>query len=401
VESVLKGSPAAPDALLLAAQIEEDRMILASSEALDGQALEHARRSTARLDSLIAGGRASSDQAQQAALAYLNIGLAHMNGHRYEDAIRYARRSIDLGRSSGLEQPYLAGALSLEANAMRYSGDLEGALRSIVEARKLAEGATFSSDTSRAVILYAILWRQGGILGEEDSLGLGRPSDAVEPLEKAFDLVEQQAAKDPNDAASRDRVASAGRLLGDNLAAQDPQRALAVYDQTLRRVREIPNNVRARRDEALLLAHSSYVLRRLHRAQEAGEQIDAALALLRATHDYPATKVVLGETVHFVMSALADQADETGHRERALAIYRELLDEVVAGKPEPENDLRQAKDISRIYGALSRLYRQSGEAAQADLLDNRRRELWQAWSRKLPHSSFVTRRLAGIPDQAR
>ncbi len=400
-ESVLAKNPGRPDALLLAAQIEMSRMILADTDNRDGETLEHLQRSATRLDSLVAGGLASKEQSQQASLYYSNIALAQMNRHRYADAIRYARRSLDLGRAAGLGQQYLASTLSLEANALRYSGDLEGALRSIGEARRLAESATFLSDTSKAIILYAILWREGAILGGEESIGLGRSADAVEPLRKAFDLVERQAAKDPNDAASRDRVSGAGRLLGDNLAKQDPPRALAVYDRTLGRVREIKDNARARRDEALLLAHSSYVLRGLHRAREAGQRIDAALELLRATKDYPAAKVVLGEQLHFVLCAQADQEDETGHPERALAIYRDLLDRVMATRPEPENDLRQANDLSQIYGALARVYRQTGDARQAESLEERRRELWQGWSRKLPDNAFVARRLAEVPSHAR
>jgi tetratricopeptide (TPR) repeat protein/predicted Ser/Thr protein kinase len=401
VESVLAKSPGRPDALLEAAEIEQDRMILASSDSRDADALTHARQCAGRLDTLIQGGRATPDQAEEAAVLYLNVGLAHMNQHRYEDAIRYAQRSIDRFRSAGSPQQYLANALSLLANALRYSGDLDRALAAITEARRIVDGITFPNETSKGVILYAILFRQGSILGADESIGLDRPADAVEPLQKAFELVEQQAAQDPNDAASRDRVATAGRLLADNLTQQHPERALAVYDLTLRRIREVQENVRARREEALLLAHSSYVLRALHRAREAGERVDAALELLRATRDYPAKQVVLGDTTHFVLCALADQADETGHPERALAVYRDLLDKAMASKPNPESDLRQANDLSQIYLSLAGLYRRTGENGQAESLDARSQELWRAWDRKLPNNAFVLRRLSAVSTKSR
>ena len=396
IESVLAKAPERQDALLQAAEIEQDRMILASSENREADALAHARQSAARLDTLIQGGQATPAQAEEAALLYLNIGLAHMNQHRYEDAIRYARRSIDRFRSAGSLQQYLANALSLLANASRYSGDLDGALVSITEARRIVDGLAFPNETSKGVILYPILFRQGSILGTDESIGLGRPADAVEPLQKAFDLMDQQAAKDPNDAASRDRVSTAGRLLADNLTNQDPERALAVYDLTLRRLREIRENVRARREEALLLARSSYVLRDLHRAREAGVRIDAALDLLRATRDYPPKQIVLGEQIHLVMRAQADHEARVGHPEHALAIYQDLLAKAMASKPNPDTDLRHANDLSQIYLALAALYQMSGETAQAEALNARRLLMWRTWDRKLPNNPFVLRRLSQI-----
>ena len=63
-------------------------------------------------------------------------------------------------------------------------------------------------------------------------------ADAIEPLQKAFDLVDQIAAKDPNDATFRDRVGTAGLQLGDVLRHIDPRRAISIYARTLQRLRE-------------------------------------------------------------------------------------------------------------------------------------------------------------------
>jgi tetratricopeptide (TPR) repeat protein/predicted Ser/Thr protein kinase len=401
VESVLATAPGRPDALVLAAQIEQDRMILADSDGRHEEALSHSRGISQRLDMLIEGGRASKDQLLDAAYLYLNGGLAQMNAHRYEDAIRYVRRSLDVGRSAGASSQFVAGALSLLANALRYSGDLPGALESITESRQLAESLTFASETGKALTLYAILMRQGAILGGADSIGLDRPADAVEPLQKAFDMAQQLAARDPHDAVSRDRIGTVGRLLAENLGHQVPAKALAVCDAALTRLREIQGNGKERRDEARLLALSSYMLRSLRRPQEARERINAALELLRATKDYPAKTVTLGEQTEVVMRALADQEAASGHPDRALEDYRELLEKAMASQPNPEGDLRQANDLSRIYGALAGLYRQQGDPGQAESLDTRRRDLWRAWDRKLPNNAFVQLRLSELPDPAR
>ena len=61
------------------------------------------------------------------------------------------------------------------------------------------------------------------------------------------------------------RVGTAGRELGDILRWREPEEALAVYDIALGRLREVSNNLMTRRDTALLLANSSYALRRLNR----------------------------------------------------------------------------------------------------------------------------------------
>ena len=395
IKRVLAATPSRPDALLLAAEIEQDRMILASTEQRDGDVLAAGRECAMRLDALIESRRASPDQAKDAARIYVNVGQANMNAHRFEDAARYVRRGIELSRSASPAPEYRAVALSLLANVLRYTGDLDGALQSITEARSLAERIRFPDGQQQAMTLYPILLRQGWILGEdEDSIGLGRPAEAVEPLRKAFDLVERQAAKDPNDAAMRDRVSTVGRLLGDNLRYLDPAQALAVYDRAVGRAREVKDNVRARREEALLLARSSYVLDGLHRSQEAGARIDSALELLRATGDYPAAKIVLGETTHQVIRALADHEAETSRTERAIEVYRELLDKAMATTPNPDRDLRQANDLSQIYQALARLYRKAGERGAAGSMEYRAVELWRGWNLRLPDNPFVQRRLS-------
>jgi tetratricopeptide (TPR) repeat protein len=249
--------------------------------------------------------------------------------------------------------------------------------------------------------LYAILWRQGVILGDGDSISLDRPVEAIEPLQAAFDLVERQASRDPDDMAGRDLVATAARQLGGVLRQRDPARALAVYDRGLMRLREIKTGVKARRQEARLLAQSSYPLRSLRRYREAKDRIDAAFELLRATKDYPAAQVELGGEADAAIRALADHEADTGRPERALEIYRDLLDKVIAAKPNPESNLGQANDLSRIYVSMARLYRGVGNTIEADALTARRLELWRAWDQKLPHNPFVLRQLAASPDRSR
>ena len=128
-----------------------------------------------------------------------------------------------------------------------------------------------------ALILSQTRCQEGRILGEDGGVNLNRPLEAAVPLQEAFEALEQFAQKDAAYYEARSVVAVAGHYLGDILRHTDPKRALDVYDHSLARIREVPNDVSARRTEALLLAGSSYALRWIHREKEAKDRIDAAI----------------------------------------------------------------------------------------------------------------------------
>lgn len=244
----------------------------------------------------------------------------------------------------------------------------------------MGEKATFPSESLRALGLYAILWRQGLILGEDESISLNRPADAIEPLEKAYDLVDLFASKDPNDTTFRDRVGTAGQQLADILRHRDPARALAIYDHTLVRLREIRNNESARMQEAKVLAHSSYPLRALHRPEEAGQRISAALALLGPAHP----KASPGEAWDDSVRASADQELDTGHPQQARQTLLDLYAKLRATNPTPETDLRHAASLSRLYVLLARVDNMTGHPDEAARFDALRKNLVRIWNRPLP-----------------
>ena len=103
------------------------------------------------------------------------------------------------------------------------------------------------------------------------------------------------------------------RHLGDILRHTDPQSALSVYDACIRGLHEARNrNVAIRREEAKLLASSSYALRALHRETNAKQRIDEAFEILRKTGDYPAAKIELASEADLALRALADHYAATG-----------------------------------------------------------------------------------------
>jgi tetratricopeptide (TPR) repeat protein len=250
---------------------------------------------------------------------------------------------------------HAAQALSVIADSLRFSGDPEGALNAIEEARGHAESLSPPTHGNSAA-LFNVLWRQGVILGEDGQINLNRPDEAIVVLQEAFDIIEGLANQDPNDASSRVLFKSSGRELGDILRWRDPERALAVYDRALSRLGEIKNkNQQSRLGEAELMASSSYALRRLHRDAEANRRIDAALALVRELKTYPAEAVTPGDETATVLHARADHLADTGQFQGAADVYQELLDKVLASHPgHSASPPESARRGSSAHGPASR-----------------------------------------------
>ena len=306
VKTVLASAPGRADALLLGAEIEQDRMIIADT-VNDWPATQiHADRSIGHLDRLTKARGVSADQNQTAARIFINVGQGLMNTHHFQEAITQARRGIDLARNSGASSSMVGQGLSVLANAQRQSGDLEGALSAVTQGLALVEKAEFPNENLRASALYAVLWRQGVILGEDESVSLNRPADAVEPIQRAFDIVDQMASKDPSEVSYRDRAGTAGQQLGDILRHSDPVRGLAIYDRALARLREIKSSNKTRRQEARIMAHSSYPLRTLHRLPEAKQRIEEAFEILRRLGEEESGVGIIGGEWDNTMRASAD-----------------------------------------------------------------------------------------------
>lgn len=398
LEHILKTSPRNRKALLLSADVAEGRMILASSDQLHDESLVQARKTAASLDGFLSLGPASPTEFRAVTRQLSNVALAYKNEHLYADALRYARRSIEVARSLPAEQR--SGiALSLIADLLRLTGDLEKALQTIREARSIVEKASFPTENARWRALHSVLLREGMILGQDGGISLDRPGEATAVLQRAVDLAHVWALKDPNDASSRLVLGESSRELGRILEHTDSQRALRVYEGALLRLHEIRgNNTLARREEAQLQAGSSYVLRHLNRGAEAQKSLDTAFRLLRETKDYPAERIIPDAAGAESMRALADHLAETGQPQRAAEVYRELLKKIMAYRPDTESDLSDATSLSRTWAALARLERRNDLTAEAEVLESRRMELWRHWDRKLPNNPFVLRQIPAKPD---
>jgi len=73
-----------------------------------------------------------------------------------------------------------------------------------------------------------------------------------------------------------------------------------------------------------------------------------------------------------------------------------IRDRVIAAKPEPLTDLRDAPKMSRLYEALTLLYRRTGDTPKMQTMQTLWLELWRHWDGKLPNNAFIRRQLEAV-----
>jgi tetratricopeptide (TPR) repeat protein len=372
-------------------------MILAALRRPDDEALPLARQSAQWLDKYLDTGSVAPAEAEQVMIALSNVGNRFRIKEQFDEALRVIQRGLDIGRSTKQPSAQLyVGALLLDtARIHRDRGALDEALQHYREAAGILEPPPGTIDQQGRTLNFARgLTEEGRVLGDDHSVNLARPEEALVLVQRAFRIVDEIAHQDPSDANSRGHLSTSGRLLANLLRQLDDRQALDAYDHVLRHLAEVTNNPRFRRDEVRALAGSSYPLQRLGRSAEARQRLDAAFDRLRLLKLYPADQVGLGSEADDALRALADFEVNNGNLARAMEIHQELLDRISAAKPNPENRLADAADLSRLYSSMAALQRRSGKADQASDLDTRRLKLWQHWERKLPNNLFVLRQLA-------
>jgi hypothetical protein len=288
---------------------------------------------------------------------------------------------------------YAESALLNIAWAYRARGDLDEALQTIRESLRTMEPPAGESSPNKLLMFASALIIEGQILGGDNEISLGRPQEAVEPLERAAEIAEDLARRDPSEFSSREKVFSAEGTLANMLRHTDPARALAKYDHTLQRLAEIKDNPAARLDEVASLTGSTYALQRLGRSAEARKRLDDAFERLKALKLYPARQIRIASEADEAVRALADYEAATGNVRRGAELYRELQDLLLAAKPKPETSLTDAVALSNLYRAAAPLQRLGGQTDLAVSFEARRLELWQRWSNQLPNNAFVRRQL--------
>lgn len=392
VDFVLEDDPSNRRALLIAATISHDRMILADEQNRKEEIVPWAYKTSDRVERFMKLGHADPKDVYSMGYFEANVAYACEDARHFEDALRASQRALDIiepVESAHRLRGTILGALAV---ARWQSGDLDGALQTAQRSIQLTEKEAAGGHASMRINLANGWGVEGMILGKQDSEpSLGRSQEALAAFQKGIDIGEDLANADPIDYLSRHTVATLSLESGNVLRHSDPQRAVAVYDHALARIRETKTNVSTQLSEADLLAASSYPLRWLGRDEEAKHRIEEAFVLLREAHHYPTTAVEPMGKVDHVMRAAADEYAETGQTEKAITAYQELLGKLMAWKPELQNDLRDTVCIARTWTALANLLRRAGQKDEAIRLEAQRTQLWNQWNSKLPNAQFLLR----------
>jgi len=392
VDSVLQTDPRNRRALFDAATIAHDRMVLADEQNRRVETVSWAKKASERIERFMKLGNADPKDVYGMAYFEQNIAFSYDDARRFADALWAGQRALEISAPVPSAQRVRGGILGALTVARWQTGDLEGALQIAQQATGLQEAEAASGHASLRVNLANALWTEGMILGKQDAEpSLGRTRDALGVFERGLDIGEELAKMDANDYLSRRTVASFGLEIGNILRHSEPQKALGFYDHALARVREAKANVSTQLYAADLLAGSSYAARWVGRESEATRRIEEAFQLLRDAGQFPADAIEPMSRSDHVLRAAADDYAETGQTDKAIAAYQELLDKLMASKPDLENDLRDATCISRTWTALASLLRRTGRSEEADRIEARRTDLWNHWNGELPNAPFLLR----------
>ncbi len=392
IQSVLKADPTNLRGLLLAATIAHDHMTIADEQNRRGDEAAWGDIAAERIERYMHLKKIDPHDIYPMAYFELNVAYSYDNSRHFQKAVRAGQRALEimqLDASAHKAEGSILGALVV---ARWQTGDLDGALQAAQKVIKLQEAQAAGGHATLRVNLAEALRTEGMILGKQDAEpSLGRSREALADFQRGIDIGEELAKMDPLDYLSRHTVALQALEMGNILRHSDPQRALAVYDHALARVREVRPNLSNEIYAADLLAGSSYAARWTGRGNESHQRIEQAFQLLRDAHQYPAEAVEPMSVSDHVMRALADEYAETRQTARAITAYQELLDKLMAWKPDPQGDLRDATCISRTWTALAILKRRNGQVDEAARLEAQRAKLWVHWNAKLPNAQFLLR----------
>jgi serine/threonine protein kinase/tetratricopeptide (TPR) repeat protein len=392
VDYVLAKEPRNPRALFIATTIAHDRINLADSRGDRVEELRDAGTTVSLIERFMSTRPVELRDLYSMRYFYVNVAGAYYAARHFDDAIRYCQRALDIPVPEPKANAMRGGALANLGAARWQSGDLDGALKTTLESIELEKTEAADGQPALRINLANGFDLEAMILGRQDAEpSLGRSREALASFQSALDIAEDLENQDPIDYLGRHSMATSALEVGNILRHSDPGKALAVYDHALARIREAKANTSAQRDEAELLAASSYAVRWMGRNAEAKQRIDRAFQLLRDANRYPADQVEPMSDTYDALRAQADDYAETGQPMTAVEAYRQLLDKLMAWKPNVLNDLRDATCISRTWTALAELLRRVGRTNEAGRLEAQRTELWNHWKGKLPNAQFLLR----------
>ena len=182
IDSVLAAQPRNRAALLRAAQIAHDRMILAADGHHNDDALRFAQTCLERLDRYLKTGtlNASSDrlEAQQVIIALINVANRYMNADRFDESLQVSARAIEIARQTNWPTQ-AAAALMVVALAHRGKGELDEALSAARESARVLNPGNGEKSTGQMADVRARFDTR-----RPDSRARTKPSASIGPKKR-------------------------------------------------------------------------------------------------------------------------------------------------------------------------------------------------------------------------
>ena len=392
VDSVLRVDPKSRRGLFISATIAHDLMNLADAQDRRDEMVPRAATASERVERYMNSGNVDPTDIYSMGYFEMNIASLYDDARHFDDALRTSQRAMDIIEPVAAAHGVRGSILGAIVMARWQKGDLDGALQAAQETTQLQEEQAASGHATLRINLANALYTQGMILGKQDAEpSLGRSRDALALFQKGMKIGEDLAKTDPIDYLSRHSEATIGLEIGNILRHSEPREALEVYDHAIARIREANTNVSTQRDEARLLAASSYPARWMGHDRDASQRIARAFELLKQAGRYPAAKVEPMSDTYDVLRAQADHYAQTNQTNKATEAYQDLSDRMMAWKPDLQNDLRDATCLSRTWTAQVSLFRRAGRSDETNRLEAQRTELWNHWNGKLPNAQFLLR----------
>jgi serine/threonine protein kinase len=392
VDRVLGRDPRNRRGLFIATTIAHDLMVLADLEVRHEEASADAAKTASLIERFMSLGNVEDLDVASMVYFYGNVAGVTVSARHFADAIRYCQRAFSISQPVASSHRYHGNLYYVWAIAQWQMGDLESALSTINQSVEVAEKAALGGHVSLQVNLALYRYTKGMILGRQDAeASLLRTQEALGAFQEALEAPEKFAKTDPSDFLSRQKIAEFELEVGNILRHRNPRQSLLAYDHGLARIREVKASEATEMYEAQLAAASSYPVRWLGRKEESQQRIDRAFQLLTDAHRYPAEKVEPMSDVYHALRAQADDYAEAGQTQKAIEAYRQLLEKLMAGGANLQNDLRDAICLSRTWTALANLLRRAGRTNEAGQLEAQRAELWSHWKGKLSNADFLFR----------
>jgi serine/threonine protein kinase len=383
LNAVLARDPRNQQALLMSAGVAHDLMLLADARGRRTEVVQWAEKAAGRLEHFVQIG-VEQKWVYGVTYFYANVGEAFAAARRFDEAVRYCRQALAMAASDKSAHKLEGNVLTSLADAQWQAGDPNAALKTAQQAlARQEEEAAIGHATLRANVILA-LWLEGMILGKADAEpSLGRIDEAAAMFQRGLAMADESVTKDPNDNLARHNFAIVALQLSNLLRHTDAPQALAIYDRALARIREAKPSAETLRDQAELMAGSSYPARALGRGGDARRRIDVAVHTLQEAKLYPADAVEPMSEVDRVLRAQADDYAAGNDTGNAIATYGALLAKIMSWNPKPETDLRDAVCLSRTWLAMASLLRRAGRADEAAHYEARSADLQQRWAPRI------------------